>query len=296
MKMTADRILEQIREGQIQEDALKKYLGVYRTKDVEQYIEKLLGRLHNMETVYQERFEEMRTSLLDLTRERDDQIERAKALENKLKDIPKCCEAYLSEQGLITLSKENYEHFQRIDDEYNENLNKQKQENSQLLKKIEEFQIVQREAEEAKDKLDQLQIQAKTMADECNQLHSQLQNQAEEELQIQMLLKASEEKCHGQEIEIEKARARYQALDIQNQLTMDLNQQLMQEKERHEKEAVKRQERWDNERFLLIRRFNGILQGQKQCIQRLQENFAASIQCMDSLSEADFLNLSVEEV
>ena len=148
--MTADKILEQIREGQIQEDALKKHLGTYRTKDVEEYIGKLLNRLHNLETVYQERFEEMRTSLLDITHERDDQIVRAHALEQKLKDIPKYCEAYLGEQGLVALHKDKYEQIQHAAEEYNGNINKLKQENAQLVSEMEALHIAQKEADDVK--------------------------------------------------------------------------------------------------------------------------------------------------
>ncbi len=296
--MTADRILEQIREGQIQEESLKKYLGGYRTKDVDDYVEKLLNRLHNMETVYQERFEEMRTGLLDMTRERDEQAERANALEQKLTDIPKYCEAYLKENGMVAMPKDQFGHLQNVETVYKEKLDKLKNENEQALAELEKTRSSQKEAEklaETKKILERIQAQAKAQAEECEELRVQLQKQTKSAKKIQVELEASESQCHKYEAELEQIQIRYHMLEIQSQLTQDMNQQLTREKEQHEKEAARRQERWDNERALLLQRFNGILHSQKQYMQHLQESFASSMQCMEKLGEADFLDLSSAE-
>ncbi len=292
--MTADKILEQIRGGQVQEDALKKYLGAYRTKDVEDYIEKLLNRLHNLETVYQERFEEMRTSLLDMTRERDEQSERANVFEQKLNDMPKYCDTYLKGQGLVAISKEEVEQIQNNAAEYDQAISEIKQENAKLLSELESIRFAQKEADGAKEQIEQIRMQALAQADECKQLSVQLQQQTQQAEQMKVETDAAIAECGQMKIELDHAQAQYQALEIQNQLTIDMNQQLIREKERQENEAVARQENWEKERQLLIRRFNGILQNQQQCMQRLQGSFNASLACMESLAEADFLKLPVE--
>ena len=84
-------------------------------------------------------------------------------------------------------------------------------------------------------------MQAQKQADECEQLHIQLQQQTEQVAQTKAMLDASAAEHSKLEIELEQAKTRYQALEIQNQLTIEMNRQLIQEKERQEKEAAGRQ-------------------------------------------------------
>ncbi len=156
--MTTENILEQIRDGQAQEEGLKKRFGGYRTKEVDQYVEKLLNRLHNMETVYQERCEEMRTHLRGVTREREELAERTRELEKQLADLPKRVDAYLAEQGLVALPKKEYEQLRSAGAELKTEvacLGEEKErliaEQKRILKELEEAQASQRIDEQTLD-------------------------------------------------------------------------------------------------------------------------------------------------
>ncbi|MHB1315733.1 MAG: hypothetical protein ACYCX2_09660 [Christensenellales bacterium] len=299
--MTTENFLELMRSGQMQEDALKKHLGNYRSKDVDEYIEKLQARLRNMEELYQERYEEMRTSLLAITRERNDLSENIKNFEQKLKDIPQNCNTYLSEQGLLTVAKKDYERMQNAEAEHQkeknafaEKLAELQKENEQLLAKTEQILAEKKNAEEVAGKLRQSQLLAEKQASDYDQMNAQLKLQMEQVAQKQAELDESDEQNHRQELELVQVKAKYQMMEMQFRLAQEMNQQLLQDKERQDKETVKRQERFDAERTYLIQRFNGILQSQKQCMQRLQESLAAYTQSMNGLGEADFLDLSNE--
>lgn len=300
--MTTEVFLEHIRAGQAQEEALKKHWGGYRAKEVDEYVEKLLSRMRNMEAAYQERYEEMRTGLLGMTRERDEQRERVRALERQLEDTPQRCEAYLKDQGLITLPKEEYEQIQNTQAAYRRDANsiseKQaqlKQEIERLIRELKEKRTAQQQAEETIQKLEQALREAQARAGEAGQLKQQLQAQAETEAKLQARLEVAEAQSREQAQELAQAQAQYQMLELQHQLARQMTQQLMEEKERHEKEAAVRQERSEAERASLVHRYKGILRSQHQCLQRMQESFAASVRCMESLGEAGMLDRPAEE-
>ena len=185
--------------------------------------------------------------------------------------------------------KIRFEQIQHHAEEYNETISKLKQEKEQLLNELKALRIAQREMDDAKAQMEQIRMQFQTQADECKQLSVQLQQQTEQAAQMKIKTDVATAECSQLKSELDQAKTQYQALEIQNQLTIEMNRQLIQEKERQEKEAAGRQESWKKEQHLLIQRFNGILQSQKQCMQRLQGSFTASLQCMESLAEADFL-------
>lgn len=299
--MSENEFLEQIRNGEAPDkEVLKKHMGSYRTKEVDQYIEKLTSRLYNMETVFQERYEEMRTNLLGVTRERDEQAQRTEDLEQKLKDMPKYCAAYLKEQGLVALPKEEYEKIQNIDLEEYESLKrtnfKQKsleQNNLQLLNELEKADAFRIEAKEAAQKLEEIQIITQTQAEELEQLNLQLETEIKQAAQAKSELEKLETLHQGQTIELAQALSKYQMLELQYKLEMEKNQKLNREKESMEKEAVRAKELWDTERAFLIRRFQGVLQSQRQNMQHLQESVSAATQYMEKLGE-DFLSKPAE--
>ncbi|MEI6101927.1 MAG: hypothetical protein WCP73_08825, partial [Eubacteriales bacterium] len=80
-------------------------MGAYRVRDVDAYIEKLQERVRVMESVYNERCEEMRTNLLCMARERDGLAQQNAGLEKQLADIPKYYQLYLKEQGMVAVPK-----------------------------------------------------------------------------------------------------------------------------------------------------------------------------------------------
>ena len=103
-----DRFIEELRDNNTQEIMLTSRLGHYKAREVDAYIASLQDQLQNLESLYQERFEEMRTSLLGMTRERDERIHKIKALEEKLtnaSDVQKL----LAEQGLTGIPVAEYD-------------------------------------------------------------------------------------------------------------------------------------------------------------------------------------------
>ncbi|MFZ5974775.1 MAG: hypothetical protein ACOYU3_05125 [Bacillota bacterium] len=300
--MTTDGLLEQIRAGQAQEDALKKHWGSYRTKEVDQYVEKLLGRLRNMEAVYQERYEEMRTSLLAMTRERDEQSERVRALERELENTAQRCNAHLKEQGLVALPKEEYGRFQNMEAVYRkdvegltEKLRQLEQETEELHKELEEKKKVQLEAESKIEQFEQIHRQAQARAEECYQLNLRLEAQTRAAAEQKAQIEKTEALCMAQAEELVQMQAQYEMLEFQYRLAQEMNQQIAREKEHYEKEAVRWQERCDAERNALLQRCRGILRSQQLCMQRLQESFTASVRCMESLSDARVPHDTMEE-
>lgn len=292
--MTTDDFLEQIREGQVQEEALKKHLGGYRTKDVDDYIEKLLNRLHSMEDIYKERYEEMRTNLFGITKQRDEQQERANALEQIIKDTPKYCDSYLEKKGLIALSKEELDRVQSIETNLrqeigslNEKYLQLKKENEKLVKELNQKQIVNTEAEANTKKIEQLQNEIKIKYEEYMQMEIKLHDVIESEQQLKDTLQAMDEQTRKQEEELSKQQTRFEALDQQYKLTQEMNDQLIKEKERQKEDVIKQQESFDNERRSIIRRYQETLYNQQECLKRLQESFSSSLRYIKNLSETE---------
>jgi chromosome segregation ATPase len=300
--MTTENILEQIRDGQAQEEGLKKRFGGYRTKEVDQYVEKLLNRLHNMETVYQERCEEMRTHLRGVTREREELAERTRELEKQLADLPKRVDAYLAEQGLVALPKKEYEQLRSAGAELKTEvacLGEEKErliaEQKRILKELEEAQASQRIDEQTLDELERYKAEASELSEKCRRLGTELAEQAEALCGLQARLEESEALGREQAEEIGQERARYRMLELQYQLAQKMTNELIEEKERQEKEALRRQERAETERKSLINRYRCILKSQQHCMERLHESFVASVRCMESLSEAGIMADPAEE-
>jgi len=289
--MTTENILEQIREGQAQEEALKKHFGGYRTKEVDQFVEKLLGRLHNMETVYQERCEEMRTHLRGVTRERDEQAQKAHELDKRLEDLPQLCASYLAGQGCVALPGKEYERLQGAEAacEKEAACLKERQEylegeNRRLLNDMEQAQTSQRMDEETLDELERARAQAKDFSDECQRLEVELTQQAEAVYGLQTRLEESELLARAEAEELVQERARYRMLELQYQLAQNITKELAEEKERRERETLRWQERSEAERRSLVNRYRGILRSQQHCMERLHESFVASVRCMERRS------------
>lgn len=79
-----DSYIDELRDSGTVENTLVSRLGFYKTNEVDRYIAHLQDQLSGTEAVYQDRFEEMRTSLLGMTRERDEKIAQVRQLENRL--------------------------------------------------------------------------------------------------------------------------------------------------------------------------------------------------------------------
>ncbi len=292
--MAAENFVEHIREGQVLEEGVKKHMGAYRVKDVDQYVEKLHTRLKNMEAVYQERFEEMRMSLIAMTRERDEQIELVRAAKRKLNNIPELCERYIESRGLVTLPKNQYEDMKRLETNFKTelgDLSKKytliEQENVHLVNELKEFKKNQAETDNLEEELNMLRSRLReydAVKEELNQALLALRDQYSQQfIQLESLESVNCERAE----ELKQLHARYTSLELQYQLAQNTVQQLEQDKDLRDKKLEKQQERWDTERNMLIGRYQGMLNDQLQCIKRLEENFNLTKQCMERITEAE---------
>ncbi|NCA98069.1 MAG: hypothetical protein EOM70_01685 [Clostridia bacterium] len=104
----SDSFIDELRDSGTTENTLVSRLGFYKAIDVDRYIAHLQDQLTGTEAVYQDRFEEMRTSLLGMTRERDEKITQVRQLENRLataEDI----DALMTKKGLVGIALSEYE-------------------------------------------------------------------------------------------------------------------------------------------------------------------------------------------
>ena len=305
--MTTDGLVEHIREGQALEKGLKKHLGSYRTKDVEQYVDKLQTQLENMELVYQERFEEMRTSLLAMTRERDEQTVRVKALEKNQKNMSGQCEAYLESHGLITMQKDQYNKFLNMETNHRTEISnitlKQasiEQENVHLTKEMTKFTQTQKELESKTEELEQIKTKFAAATKEIEELNQLVQSQSEQCDQHRFQLESAEDYKQKQSDEFAQTQGELKSLELQYQLAQKTIQQLTSDRVLKEKQAIKLQERFEAEknsiishykgeqecfeaeRNSIIIHYKGIVTSQQECLKRLQESFNVAMQCMES--------------
>lgn len=259
--MTAESYVEQMRVTQKQDvHVLSKHLGSYRTKDVDQYIEKLQKKFSSMEGIYQERYEEMRTSLLMITRERDTQAARANALEEKLKDFPKYCDRFLEEKGLTAIPNEINTMIQDVDLDDLSNIRNMKaklrlleSENLKHIKELEHAHNALYEAESATNIIEQLKAQVQAQKEKTDQLQLLLDTQKQQTKQA------------ADELEELKKVSQTRMIELVNE----------------------QRELGESQRRGLVQRFQMIIDNQKQYTQQMQQNMAAFVKYMDSLSSSD---------
>lgn len=293
--MTAETYLEQMRETQKREDhVLTKHLGGYRSKEVDQYIQKMQQRLRTMEEMYQERFEEMRTSLLAITRERDTQLERANSLEQKIADLPKYYDQYLEEKGLVAISSEIHEMIQDIDIEDLSNLENMKaklkaleNENLASVSELKETRAALDETKNASKIIEQLKIQAQTQTEKNHQLQLLLDAQKQESDQALDKLETTKMISQTQMIQLVNEQSRYQSLELEYGLAQEKNHQLTRENEHLEAEIDRQKELWETQRRALIQQFKSIIGSQKQYTQQLQKSIASLANYMERVSETE---------
>jgi hypothetical protein len=288
--MKKDDYIQEIRGAQSQEEVLTKRWGMYSTKDVDQYVEKLQLRMRNAEAVYHERHEEMRTNLLGITRERDSQAEKIHKLEQQLANYQDI-DSYLQGQGKIAIPIETYEELQAAAAP-NPELDKLAQENKRLLEDQSHFQQDLLNLESTQQKLAEV-----TLAND--KAASQLQVEREKSMKLEQQLLELSQRGSRQEVRLEvlkltveeqteysnRTHAQYQALTVQHKVAQEMVQQLIKDKDNLEKESIIQQQRWDLRRTSLVNRYQALLNSQHACMKQFEESFAATLQCMESLAE-----------
>ena len=103
-----ESFIDELRDSGTVENTLVSRLGFYKANEVDRYIAHLQDQLSGTEAVYQDRFEEMRTSLLGMTRERDEKISQVRQLENRLA-AAEDLDALLLKKGQVSVTATDYE-------------------------------------------------------------------------------------------------------------------------------------------------------------------------------------------
>jgi len=117
-----------------QEDLSKKWATASKA-EIEAYISKLQKQVKDTETVFQERHEDLRGSLLAITRERDELLKKVKDIQDEpapekeqAQEQPKEAEAQpdleqlLSNRGLVAMPKDVFEKLKNMDTKNTEKL------------------------------------------------------------------------------------------------------------------------------------------------------------------------------
>ncbi|MEA4890547.1 MAG: hypothetical protein VB070_13910 [Clostridiaceae bacterium] len=271
--------IDEMRGTQPREETMTKHLGFYKARDVEQYIEKMNSRMHTTENVYQDRYEEMRTNLLGVSRERDKLLEKVQQQDKRLAEQQDLA-AQMKAQDLVPVPRKTVEQLQVLEEikQANEQLTQEysrlTQENNQL--NLEQTQLIQalkeREAELEK-------------AVEMKTAYAQMQTDLDH-VQLQI-----EERDN----ELSQSMSKYEALAAQYQAAQEVVRKLIAEKEGLTEDAVILQQRWDARRASLIRRYQGLLNSQQTCLQQMKENLATTLQYVEHLAEPGLKGFTTEE-
>ena len=297
--MSPENYFDQIRGVQAQDEhTLVKYMGSYRTKDVDEYIKKLQDRIRKVEEMYSERYEELRTSFISVTRERDVLINKVKLLEQKMGDMPIYIDAYLSEKGKTAVSAELYDLIQSFSAEELHDLKDAKEKMETLQRefleqvgKLKQARAALDAMPDTSDIMAQLKTQARAQNEKIEQLTAALNAQTTRAEQAQEELGQLKMQSQSRAAQTDEQRSTYQAIEAECRLTNDLNQQLLRKNEQLKMEADRERQLWDAERDAFIQRMRNILGSQKQYAQNLRQSASALARYMEDIDGIDFSNI-----
>ncbi|MDD2533143.1 MAG: hypothetical protein PHC86_00365 [Eubacteriales bacterium] len=289
--MMNDAYIDEIRDAGVLETSLVARLGFYRAADVDRYINNLQNQLSSAETVYMDRFEELRSSLLAMTRERDEKIQNNRELDKKLaaaQDLP----SLLSSFGQVGVSILEYEQLKKdvtvLTAEVailTDDLKQSKTESALLKEEVVQAAIQNPDKTALVEELQQARKALQTRMEEIHRLSVEIQNQRQYNIELGTELEALQLSVATQAELSAQTRTQYQLLDTQYQIGQDMINKLMLEKTALENELKNQEQRWDIQREALINRFQSILNSQSQFLKKLQENFNASVTYMENLNE-----------
>lgn len=292
--------IDEIRDGGELETTLVARLGFYRAVDVDRYIANLQDQISNSESVYMDRLEEMRSSLLAMTRERDDRIQAVRELEKKLaaaEDLP----SLLGAQGMVGITILEYEQLKKDVTILSAETANQREDLAQLNAENISLQEALAQAEvQNPDKTALVDEVAKTRAalqaktDEAHRLAGEVQNQRQYTSELKTELDALRLQVAEYADQSAQLRTQYQLLDTQYLIGQDMVNKLMLDKTSLEGELRNQQQRWEIQREALMTRFQSILNSQSQFLKKLQENFNASVTYMENLNETGLRSFSEE--
>ena len=245
-----DLFVEELRGTAEHKDILTKHLGFYKAKEVDRYASQMQDRIHNMENVYQERFDDQRMSLLGVTRERDELAKRIQQMEQEMV-TPESWEAAITEQGMICVKASEYK--DAID---------------AAASFPEEKNLLIKEKAQIEDDNQKLRAEKHN----SDQLHKQIMD-----LQLQ-LQKQSEEAS--------QAKTDYQVLSIKYQQGQDSIRQLREEIKNVQKESIAQIKKKEAQYRMIAERCKSVLTGHQKFLQQLQQSFHSSSETIDELYDS----------
>jgi chromosome segregation ATPase len=279
-----------------QETELRKRAGMYIAKDVDRYVEKLNFNMRNMETAYHERFEEMRTLLISVTREKEEYQAKVQALEKSVQEVKNGTVADLEKKGFKALPLAEYQMLTQFDEDAKRTisqletkLKKVTEENTRLLKQLDDGAVARRESETVISQVQKLK-------EMLNQREKALQDKSDELTSIHVRASEAETAVRENLAVITQLKNKCSTLELNERLLQNEFLQLKNDKERAVKESEAARERWEAERDALVKRYRVLLTGQRHSMQRLHENVAATVKYMESLGESAMISLGLEEI
>ena len=279
-----------------QENDLKKRAGMYVAKDVDRYIEKLQFNMRNMETAYHERFEEMRTLLISVTREKEEYQAKVLALEKSINEVKGGTIADLEKKGLKALPLAEYRMLMQFDEDakltikqLEAKLKKVAEENTRILKQLEDGAAARQESEAVISQVQRLK-------ELLSQRERELQEKSDELTSVYVRANEAETAVRENTAALLQFKNKCSTWELNERLLQNEFLQLKNDKERAVKDSEAARERWQAERDALVQRYKVLLIGQRQSMQRLYENVTATVRYMESLGESAMISLGLEEI
>jgi chromosome segregation ATPase len=249
-----------------------------------------------MEASYHERFEEMRTLLISVTREKEESQAKVQALDKSVQEAKKGTVADLEKKGFKALPIAEYQMLMQFDEDAKRTigqleakLKKVSEENTRLLKQLDDGAVTRRESETVISQVQKLK-------EMLNQREKELQENSDELTSVHVRASEAETAVRENVAAIMLLKNKCSTLELNEKLLQNEFLQLKNDKERAMKESESARERWLAERDALVKRYKVLLTGQRQSMQRLHENVTATVKYMESLGESAMISLGLEEI
>ena len=224
----SDSFIDEIRDTGTKETMLVNRLGFYKASEADRYIASLEDQLHSTKIVYQDRFEEMRTSLLGMTRERDEKIHQLKDFEKKLAEASDW-QSQMSAQNMVGIPADELEQMRQMIDkltsdvvQLRETKEQLTQENEALRHELENIESNYPNQTAVIDELRQTRASLKIKTDEYDRLSSDAQSQRQRYHELQLDLEKLRRQMADQAESVNLTRTSLEArIEENSQLAAD---------------------------------------------------------------------------
>jgi len=151
--MINESYIDKIRSEKVEKEDLKKRWGGYSSSEVEEYVKKLKKQVRDTELVFQERHEDLRNSLLAMTRERDELLEKVSTIDTPPEEPKINLEKLLEDEGLVAVPQDVFEKLKGVGTESREKLEKLEYALSQTKKQYQKLLVQHQMTQDANQKL-----------------------------------------------------------------------------------------------------------------------------------------------